>query len=158
MGAKGWRQIIDDFQARLESWGSGRRLKVDWPTWWVGPKNRSSRNILLLSGTTDLLLYVKVSSQEPGFWGLTRNRLRLLQVAPHKWFVVLLLGSSETGYLVPSAEVEHCTGSGVWGLATDGDFKINPSGLSEEFYFPSFDALIDSLERQMASPPALERA
>ena len=154
MGMSVSRQIIDDFQTRLEGWGTGRALKVGWPTWWVGARNCRSRHILLLSGTTDLLLYVKVSSREPGFWGLTLNRLALLRAAPHKWFVVLLLGSPERGYFLPSAEVEHCTGSGVWGLATDRDFKINPSGLSEELYFPSFDELVDRLEGEMGLPPA----
>ena len=156
---KTWQHIIDEFQSRLQEWASGRGMKVDWPPWKAGHRIISSRSILQLGDTPQVLLYVKVRSREPGFWGLTASWLQALRESGREWFVVLLLGSPATGYLLPSTEVNHrAIAERVWHLARDGDFKIHPSGLSEEFYFPSFDALIDSLERQMASPPALERA
>lgn len=143
------RSIIDGFQARLEEWGAGRGLKVDWPTWWVDPKNGRSRNILVLLGdASERLLYVKVRSEPPGFWGLTQDRLGLLGAAHRKWYVVLLLESPETGYLLPSAEVERCIRDDVWKLSTDGDFKIHEAQLSRESHFQSFVEFTDKLDAE----------
>jgi len=134
---KAWQRIIDEFQDRLEEWGARDSLKVDWPTWTRGSRLITSRNMLVLQGAKDILLYVKVRSVAPWFWGITKNRLRLLRESPCAWFVVLLAGSPEAGYLVPASEVDSCVESGQWRLASDGDFKIHPATLPEESYFGS---------------------
>lgn len=147
------QQVFEDFEARLHQWGASIGAKVDWPT-WMGPKKMTiSRNIFLLSDTTDLLLHVKIRSRRPGFWGLSPNRLSLLRVSGREWWVVLLVESPETGYLLPSKEVDDCTNSGVWALARNKQYKVNQSRVSEEFYFSSFGELTKKLASRVKTQP-----
>ena len=142
---KPWQQILDDFGTRLEGWARSCGLTTDWPIWTDQRKLYCWYNIRSLSLNTELLLHVKVSSSGGGFWGLRPRRLDFLRNGRCQWFLVLLLGSPETGYMLPSAEVDHCTSSGVWAPGKDGSFKVHEAGLSKEFYFRSFDELTERL-------------
>lgn len=151
--------IIDAFQELLTRWAAGHGLEVDWPTWWEGRRNVNSRNILTLKGgASEQLIYVKVRSKGPGFWGITKNRLNLLRAAEREWCVVLLLESPQTGYLLPSNEVERCVGQNLWRRSPDGDFKIHEAQLSRQSYFQSFQEFAGRLgvEAESKSQPIPE--
>ena len=76
-----------------------------------------------ISGGRDYHLYIKVRSQEPFKWGGTKNRLDWLKDNRFKWGVVLLRGSSESGYFLPAKDVNRYIEDATWPLAADGDFK-----------------------------------
>lgn len=131
--------ILSDFKHRLEQECKARDLQV---CRWRGPHS-TSRNILVVgTAPQDTLLYVKVRSESPGFWGLTANRISELRASGSSWYAVLLVGSSETGYVLPSSEVESGIGENHWTLSADGDYKINEgSNLNSTYRFTSFKEL-----------------
>ena len=93
-----------------------------------------------------MLLYVKVRSRPPGFWGLTANRVAELERSASRWYAVFLLGGSDTGYLVPAHGVLRRTEACDWRLSSDGDYKVNEGiNLDLAFRFSSFDELLNRL-------------
>lgn len=139
-----WQEILSDFETRLQEWGAGCGVEVDFPTLWKESRFAGvSLHLVTLSGSVDLLLYVKVRTTEPGFWGLNPNRLGMLRGGGRNWSVLLLLGSAQTGYLVPSAEVDRAIESGEWRLSSGAapEFKVHERDVNKARYFRSFDDL-----------------
>lgn len=122
-----------------EKWG----ISVD--TWSSG--GRRSRNLIELSTTPKVtVLYVKEfnTAGHAGFWGLTRNQVTRLEEANVRWFAVLLLRSSEAGYLLTATEVRHSIIDGSFELSRDGDYKVNEqTDLKPTQAFQSFVELLD---------------
>lgn len=119
------KPIFVDFVQRLarEAEASGCELSL-WRGEVKGPGRKPNRSVLELTGAVDLLLYVRVRSSPPGFWGLTRNRIADLESSGRRWALVLLLGTADTGYFVPSEQVIRRIGSGAWRPASDGDWRV----------------------------------
>ena len=137
-------EIETGFVTRLEKWGENTGVIVD----------QALPNLFLLLDTTDLYLEVHVSTLpgRRGFWGLSPNRLDYLRASGREWLVALLQESPETGYLLPSAEVIHCTRpEGEWPLRAGGQHKIHQPRVSEEFYFKSFHELAERLGGRIKS-------
>ena len=124
---------VIQFTSALESECKSRKLKVG--RWHGG--SRDTSNLVQVEGTaTKRLLYVKDRSEDPGFWGLNENQLNKLRSSGLEWFVILLVGQSETGYLLTAAEVERGTGS--WSRG-GSDFKVHEGQeISGGFRFASF--------------------
>jgi hypothetical protein len=78
--------------------------------------------MLELSGQKNNLIYFKVRSQKPIRWGVTANRIKELNGSGKKWWLVLLLESPHTGYLLTSEEVGQY--QSIWALGNDGDYKV----------------------------------
>jgi hypothetical protein len=90
------------------------------------------------------LLYVKVRSELPGFWGLTANRVNELNRSGNTWYAVLVLGSPSKGYVVTSKDVMSRINSGAWTLSGDGDYKINErTDLDGKWRFGSIEKLVE---------------
>ena len=110
---------------------------------WSGA-HPTSANILAVGTKPDeTLLYVKSRSEPPGFWGLTANRIAELETSGKRWYVILLIGSAQTGYVLLSSLVVARTSTGAWKLAADGDHKVHEdSDLSSFRCHSSFDSIV----------------
>lgn len=92
---------------------------------WRGTPRRSSNLLEINTRPVSIVLYVKYSNSNPGFWGLTANQLDRLNNSRSKWYVVLLARSMSDGYLFNSADVNRMVSDGIFELGKDGDHKVN---------------------------------
>jgi len=111
---------------------------------WRGASPSSANVLAVGTKPEQTLLYVKCRTGPPGFRGLIASRLSELNAPGKPRFIVLIVGSAETGYVASQSDVGARTSSGAWALSGDGDFKVNecgdPGGIS---HFRSFDAFLD---------------
>jgi hypothetical protein len=91
--------ILDDFYSFLEAGGSP--LGIQTSLW--APDGRIGEHLFRLTGKRDMVLYVKVRSEPPPFWGLTANRLDLLRGSSKAWAVVLLFERHSYGFVFKPA-------------------------------------------------------
>ncbi len=89
-------QMRDGFNSRLADAGDRLEFTVKAIT----------KTQLRLSGSLNCLIYFKVSSREPFWWGIGENPVRLLNKSGERWFLVLLRGSPRAAYLLTSARVQ----------------------------------------------------
>lgn len=68
-------------------------------------------------------LVVKISRSDRPFWGLTKDIIDFID-GLDDYFVVLLTSPSD-GWIFSKAEVASNIRSESWGLAADGNYKIN---------------------------------
>ena len=92
---------------------------------WSSGTRKSNHLLEVATTPRQTVLYVKGSSNNPGFWGLTKNQLDALSAAPVRWFCVFLHKSSSIGYLLSGGQVQLHIKDGSLRLAGDGDFKVN---------------------------------
>ena len=92
---------------------------------WTGGARTSANLVLLSTSPSPTVLYVKESTSEPGFWGLTKNQLDRLAASRHRWFAVFLHRSATSGYLLTGGQISLRIEEGRLHLAGDGDYKIN---------------------------------
>lgn len=115
-------------------------------TQWSGAPRRSKNIIEINSINKSLIIYVKISNNSPGFWGLTKNHLDRLNNMQTHWFVVLLLKSYDCGYILYSNDVNTKIQEGVFELSKDGDHKINErSDLNSEMAFQGINNLMEKI-------------
>jgi len=108
--------------------------------------SRKIKNVFDLNGLIGCLLYVKSRSEHPLRWGVTANVLEGLKSQEKPWAVLLLYGSPQTGYLIPSRDVEEYIRQNVWPFGQDGDFKVSPgSPLANTIPFQTIGQLFDEL-------------
>jgi len=128
--------ILLEFTSCLNTAGLDQGFVV---TSWSVAKPTTCNILEINTPNEKMLLYVKVRGQSPGFWGLTSNRITEIDNSGIPWFVVLLLGSPNRGYLLPKHEVLGSIGNGNWTLSRDGDYKVNEGRyLKKNFSFDSF--------------------
>jgi len=146
-GTRSSNPIYFDFADRLAREARARRCGLSvWRAELKRRGRRSTRNILQLTGVVDLLLYVKIRSSPPGFWGLAKSRIADLESSACPWAMALLVGSTGAGYLVPSEEVARRIQSGDWRLASDGDYRVSEGRtLDVSLRFGSFTELAQSV-------------
>jgi len=134
-------QLSIEFISLLDQAGKSKNFNCQ-P--WYGGTRRHSRNILEITGSINCLIYYKVRSAEPCRWGVTANRLRELDRAGRRWFLVLLYVLPYTGYLISAEDVKRYLP--IWPLGADGDYKVGTgSYLQFNRPFSSFSQLINSL-------------
>ena len=111
-----------EFRQQLERILDGRGISVS--RWSLG---RSGNLLELTTLPRPTVLYVKEFNVEghAGFWGLTKNQVNKLIGAHVRWFAVLLLRSSTSGYLITGQQVVHRVRNGLFELSGDGDYKVN---------------------------------
>ena len=113
---------------------------------WSGATRKSDHMLELNTKPGRTILYIKESNKDPGFWGLTRNQLEALRTSTLDWYVILLLRSSTSGYLLSSGQVERRIDDGRFELSGDGDHKVNEtSDLSDGQQFSSVQEVIDRI-------------
>lgn len=83
---------------------------------------RRSNNIIRLSDSINCLVYIKICSEEPYWWGITENRINELKQSGKNWVIVLLCGTPETGYILTNNDVNRYLS--IWPLGSDGDYKV----------------------------------
>lgn len=140
--ARAIMSALAQFRSDLAVTPASRGLTV--AIWGSG--GRRSANLLVVSTKPkESVLYVKefnVPSRR-GFWGLTHNQVERLEAAARRWFAVLLLRSSSSGYVLTGSQVLHRVQSGAFELSGDGDFKVNEeTDLVPSQHFASLDDLI----------------
>ena len=134
-------QIKEEFISQLEQYGNAWGFSVDK---WKGTR-RKSGNIIEIVGTINCLIYIKVRSEEPYRWGVTKNRIEELNKSGKKWCLVLLYESPNNGYFITANEVNRYLD--IWPLAGDGDYKVaTGTYLKYNSPFNSFSDLINSLK------------
>lgn len=118
MGTSGRaREILGQFLSSAQEWGRRRGYAVEADS--LGPNF-----IRVARPRGEWLLYVKIRSRGPGFWGVTRSRVQRLQAGDERWAVDLLVGGPERGYLVPDSRI-IVRSRDDWTLSSDGDYKVN---------------------------------
>ena len=133
-------QILNNFISQLQQYGNAKGFSVDI---WKGTR-RKSRNIIEIVGTINCLIYIKVRSEEPYRWGVTKNRIEELNKSGKKWCLVLLYESPNSGYFLTADEVNRYRG--IWPLGIDGDYKVAiGTYLKYNIPFNSFSDFINSL-------------
>jgi hypothetical protein len=113
---------LSDFRQQLERLLDGRKISV--ARWSRG---HSSNLLELATLPKPTVLYVKEFNvdQHAGFWGLTKNQVDRLIGSQVRWFALLLLRSSTSGYLITGQQVVHRIRNGLFELSEDGDYKVN---------------------------------
>jgi hypothetical protein len=114
--------IVTNFRKALNEQLASRGLQASL---WRGA-GRISAHLLEVSTTPRLtVLYVKVSTSVPGFWGLTKNQLDNIEKSRVRWFCVFLHRSANVGYLLSGGQVLMRVRDGSLTLGQDGDYKVN---------------------------------
>jgi len=136
-------QLLDDFKKQLHEFCNARDITID--TW--NKAQPISRNIIMIkTHPVPILLYVKVRNERPGFWGLTANQIAKLIDSGIIWYVILLLESLDTGYILSSVEVERHINNADWILSRDGDYKLNEGlEVDSKYGFYSFEDLMNRI-------------
>lgn len=134
-------QILNNFISQLQQYGKIRGVSVQiWKD-----TSRKSRNIIEMRGAINCLLYVKIRSEEPYRWGVTKNRIKELNNSGKKWCLILVYKSPNSGYFLTAYEVNNKY-MGIWPLGTDGDYKVaTGTYLKYNIPFNSFSDFINSL-------------
>jgi len=97
-----------------------------------------------------VLVYFKTRTDSEGFWGVTPNRVKALERSELPWFLALLVGPGETGYLGRGPDVMRALPS--WSRARDGEYKVHePRDLATFKRFEHFEDLISALFSQKAA-------
>jgi hypothetical protein len=132
--------LVTKFQNVLSSESALRGLNISQ---WRGG-TRASANLLQISTVPQAtVLYVKGSSNSPGFWGLTKNQLDRISESGTRWFCVFLHQSETVGYFLSGDQVIARIKDGDLTLAGDGDYKINQrTGLVGSQRFNSIQTLM----------------
>ena len=113
---------VDEFRKSLPDNYDGDNFNVEH---WSGTPRRSNNLLEIRSKKKSSILYVKASNNSPGFWGLTKNQIDRLNNSQIPWFVVLILKSKDSGYVLSSKEVNTKIQDGTFELSNDGDHKVN---------------------------------
>lgn len=100
------------------------QLDIEVKKWSGG--TRMSNHLLELSAVPrPTILYVKISNNVPGFWGLTKNQVDQLEKSGVRWFAVFLHLGPSSGYLTSGDQILNRVKSGKITLSIDGDYKFN---------------------------------
>ena len=100
--------------------------------------SRRSQSIIRIrefpSGKPRVALYAKHATREHGpsghFWGVTGNHIDSLNTNICPWWLVLLFGDQEEGYVLSADQVNRCISSGDWPSETPrSEYKIHDSTL-----------------------------
>ena len=110
-----------------------------------GGENRRTENVVIVTdGATRkplFRLYVKKARDRHGsqgyFWGLNENHLTWLNERP-PWWLVLLCGTQEEGYIGTAEQVNQCVSSGKWPLQwsiqpSRSEYKVHETSIPREF-------------------------
>ena len=132
--------LAANFRTQLSTAVAPQGLSVSL---WRGGSRASSNLIQLSTGPQPTVLYVKGSSNSPGFWGLTKNQLDRLTESSCRWFCVFLHQRPTCGYLLSGGQILARVRSGDLTLAGDGDYKVNQrSEFVEGQHFDNLQALL----------------
>jgi hypothetical protein len=112
---------VSEFTQELKQYSAKRGIEVSQ---WRGA-HRNTENLLQISdGRERVLLYVKYRSDPPGWWGINENQLSSLSSSGLHWFVVLLVGGAESGYMLSSRQVSQGLSRGRWSR-DQNDYKLH---------------------------------
>jgi hypothetical protein len=102
-GPEPWCKVLFGFWTAMKEVAEreGFRVKV-WAVALERTAPWTSGHIFKLESGPDMLLYVKVSTESPPFWGLQYRQIELVRDARLRWVVVLLDGCYDQGYLLPA--------------------------------------------------------
>lgn len=125
-------RIYKDFKSLLSNSG------FKFGTIKLESTKRVGDNIFMISEPISCLIYFKISSRKPCWWGVTENRVEELKQSDKKWFLILLCESAESGYFLNDEEVNLNMSNWSW---SNGDFKVIPANIRPRRTFNSFEEL-----------------
>ena len=127
------------FHDALEVYSTKRGKRVQT---WSAASTRTANLIQVGTSPNPIVLYVKDSTEEPGFWGMNGNQhLALEKNAAKHWFLILLVGAGEKGYCLPAELVVEKISRNEWSTSR-ADWKIHePSEIAGADRFDSFEEL-----------------
>jgi hypothetical protein len=113
----------------------------------VSKEARDKRDILHVTGSMDLLLYVVAPGSDfgiaKGVWDLSRGRILTLRSALSRWWLVLVMQAADFGYLVPSQEVFRRIETNQWPRSPQDTYRVEEGlALPREYAYKSFDDLL----------------
>lgn len=91
---------------------------------WEGRKRHAGNLYQIATEERTLLLHIKESNADPGFWGLSPNLLAQLSQSGAPWLLILLSNRRSVAYICTPVEVGHRAGT-LWPQARHGDYKIH---------------------------------
>jgi hypothetical protein len=130
--------ILTDFVRRLKQ----RAEIADFSlTPWVKP-GRTQEWTAHLAGSVNALLHVLAATGAQGSWRLSKEIVDDFAASGSKWAIVLLVRTSQTGYLLPALEVRRRTDAGEWSLH-GGTYQVTEGPtLHSEYYFRELETLV----------------
>ena len=135
--------LTPSFRVSLERALSTRGVAVSQ---WRGGTRVSNHLLEMSTSPQPTVLYIKGSTSDPGFWGLTHNQLDCLCHSKARWFCVFLHRSSMAGYLLSGGQIQLRLQKGDLTLGKDGDYKVNErSELVSSQRFEGVAALLSRL-------------
>lgn len=133
--------VVDEFRKLFPNSYDGDNFSI---IQWSGTPRRSNNLLEINSKKKSSILYIKASNSSLGFWGLTKNQIDRLNNSQIPWFVVLLLKSKDSGYVLSSKEVNTKIQNGTFELSKDGDHKVNEtSDLNSDMAFRGIKNLLE---------------
>lgn len=134
--------ILPEFEDRIIRFFENRGDKI----YYLYNGVRQNKNIFeIYSAYGNITLYVKESADE-GFWGLNPKYVEEIEGTGATWFLVLLEGSVENGYLLSGKTVRRFIEENRWSSAKTGtrDYKIHDKEkeLPKVYYFNDFKELM----------------
>ena len=108
---------------------------------WFKP-GRTREWTAQLTGSVNALLHVQAASGSLGKWHVPKDIVDDFAGSGRKWAIVLLLRTSQTGYLLPGQEVRRRGESGEWSLHGGTYHVTEGATLHSECYFKEFDTLV----------------
>jgi hypothetical protein len=94
--------VIADFRKLVAQNLEPRGLKVSL---WGGATRISNHMLEISTVPKPTVLYIKVSSTAPGFWGITKNQIDGLVKSNARWFCLLLRRQPNVGYLLSGGQI-----------------------------------------------------
>ena len=129
------------FTERLRKYCRGHGLTA---TRWQGASRRTANLVEIDTAPRRTVLYVKDRSEPPGFWGLNESQLDALRQSRSAWYVVLLVGSGEKGFLLSSDQVEKAIRTKKW-TRSGTDWKVHEGAeITGSLKFNGFETLFEA--------------
>ncbi|MGH7251241.1 MAG: hypothetical protein ACREIK_05235 [Nitrospiraceae bacterium] len=130
--------ILTEFVQRLKQRAEIAEFSL---TPWVKP-GRTREWTAHLAGSVNALLHVLAATGTQGHWQVPKDIVEDFAGSGRKWAIVLLVRTSQTGYLLPGQEVRRRTESGEWSLHGGTYGVAEGPTLHSEYYFKEFDTLV----------------
>ncbi|MEW6128515.1 MAG: hypothetical protein AB1757_15855 [Acidobacteriota bacterium] len=128
---------IDEFQSKMGEGLERRGLRIDQ---WTDAPRRSKHLLKIDTTQPSTILYVKEGNGTKAFWGITKNQIERLNQASIKWFAILLLNSSNAGYVFSSEDMNKLIGDCT---LSQGDYKVNNP--KSKYEFKSIEDLLNRI-------------
>lgn len=106
---------------------------------------RTANVVELESQSGHLILYVLTFRGRPGFWNISGGKIEeIISCQVASWWVVLLEGPNESGYLLTNQQVTDGLNEDKWTSVNDG-YKLHPHNIPRTLRFNTFNRVFEEI-------------